>query len=46
MRINPCKVIIKVTINNPFIMIIAKFLYIKEYYVDSHLPDDQEIVKL
>ena len=39
-------VIIKVTISNPFIIFIVKFLYIKEYYVNIYLPDDREIVKL
>ena len=33
-------------ISNPFIIFIAKFLYIKEYYVNIYLPDDREIVKL
>ena len=33
-------------ISNPFKIIIAKFLYINEYYVNIYLPDDQEIVKL
>ena len=46
MRINSCWVIIKVTIINPFVIFIEKFLYIKEYYVSIYLPDDQEIMKL
>ena len=46
MRINSCSVIVKVTISNPFLIFIAKFLYIKEYYVNIYLPDDRKIVKL
>ena len=36
----------KVMISNPFIIIIAEFLYIEEYYVNIYLPDDREIVKI
>ena len=36
----------KVTIRNPFIIFIAKFLYIKECYINICLPDDPEIVKI
>ena len=47
MRIrNSCYVIIKVMISNPCIIIIAKLLYIMEYFVNIYLPDDQEIMKL
>ena len=33
-------------ISNPFIIFIAKFLYIKKYYANIYLLDDREIVKL